>query len=225
MALRDKNPVVSHSIKSKKSGITYNINHYHIRMYKDYSEYLMCKLVSSLVITAIIIVSILIAVFNYESIYIYDPLASIKSSFFDFKFFEIVIGIGLTILSFSKLKTRKAFKVITVSLVFLLISVLTSGGMLIHLNNNYNENTFIEMYDESYLKETVIENSQSLFIQECQKLNDNFQIKVITICVMEYMMIFVNFFLLFSEMKMKKKYDQAALENEILFDEEQNVKI
>lgn len=229
MAFRDKNTLISRSIKSRNGDITYNVNHYHVNVYKDYTEYLMCKVVSFIIIFSIIIISILIAIFNYESIYINDPLSIMKSNFFDIKFLGIVICVVLTILSFAKLKTRSAFKVIIASLICLLISVLISGYMMITLNSRYDESTLAEMYSENYFKEDIKGNINGdklgVFIKETQKLNEKFQSKIVIICIMEYMMIFVNFFLLFSEMKMKKKYDRAIQENEVLFDEEQNVKI
>ena len=52
-----------------------------------------------------------------------------------------------------------------------------------------------------------------------------FRTKVFVVTGLEYVMILVNLYLLYTELKLQKKYEEIEKENEVLFDEEQNVKI
>lgn len=218
------NNSVSNSLKSGGARKSY-LFHRHIHVYKDYNEYLFCQMISLLVLAAIIVIGVIISIFSYESPYIYDPLAIAKSNFLDVKFFWILFGIVLTIISITKIKTKNSFKFIFATLLCLLVPVMISGYTLITFNAKYNAVTFSEMYKESYVTVENANNEKELFVSECLKLNEKFQMKIIIISILEYAIIFVNLFLLFSEITMNKKYEKIEKENEVLFDEEINVKI
>lgn len=197
-----------------------------VYMFRDYNQYLMSQVISFVVLGIIIFISILICMFSYESQYIYDPIINAKNNFLDLQFGGFIISIFLLIFALMKRKTSKhAFKLIICTLVGLIVIVLITMFGIFNFEKKYNETTFSEMYSESYLKVEVTGDKKGLFLQECNKLQENFRRKVLVITVMEYCIVFVDIYLLFTELKLQRRYAEIEKENEVLFDEEQNVKI
>lgn len=200
--------------------------HVHVHMFKDYNQYLLSQSISFIILTLIVLVSILICFFSYDSQYIYDPILNVKNNFSDLQFGGFLIGAILLVFATMKRKTSKnAFKIIIGTLIGLIAIVLINMIGIFNFGNKYNEATFSEMYSESYMKVDVVGDKKTLFVEECKKLNENFMIKITVVTAMEYCMIFVNLYLLYTELKLQKVYEKIEKENEVLFDEEQNVKI
>ena len=197
-----------------------------VYMFRDYSQYLMSQVISCVIIGIIILISVLICVFSYESLYIHDPIAYAKSNFLDLQFGGFAVSIILLIFALTKRKTSKhAFKLISGTIFALIAIVLITMLGFFNFENEYNEEKFSEMYSESYIKDETILNKKEVFLQECNKLQESFSRKVIGITILEYGIILVDIYLLFTELSLQKRYAQIEKENEVLFDEEENVKI
>ena len=197
-----------------------------VYMFKDYNQYLASQVISFVILGIIVFISIVICLLSYESKYIYDPIINEKNTISDLQFGGFIISIMLLIFAVLKRKTSKhAFKMIIGTLVGLITIVLVTMLGILNFENKYNESTFSEMYSESYIKVAVTGDKKSLFLQECNKLQTSFRRKLITFTILEYCIIFVDIYLLFTELKLQKRYAEIEKENEVLFDEEQNVKI
>ena len=92
--------------------------------------------------------------------------------------------------------------------------------------SKYNENTFPQMYSYDHIKSMNIGiNTKEIFINECNKLNNYFKIKVITIGAGEYVLVMISGAFCILEVLHRKQYNRLEHENEILFDEEENIKV
>mgnify|MGYP003289609530 CR=1 FL=1 len=170
-------------------------------------------------------VGILALIFTYESLYIYDPIENVKNNFIELQFLGLILNVIFLVIATAKRKNSKnAYKIFIATFFTLLITIIITSFGYINFIDKYNIETFSEMYTESAIKVEVNSGSKELFIQECENLNNKFTIKVITICVTEYVLIFINFVLFISALKSRKQYEKIEKENEVLFDEEINVK-
>ena len=136
----------------------------------------------------------------------------------------ILNGILLGIAIAKRKNSKNAYKMFATTIFTLLVTVIITAFGYVNFIDKYNEETFAEMYTETAMKVKVSNDSKELFVQECQNLNEKFTTKVITICVIEYVLIFMNIVLFVSALKSKNRYEQIKKEDEVLFDEEINIK-
>ena len=164
-------------------------------------------------------------IFNYESAYIYDPIENIKNNFIDLQFVGFILsGIFLIIAAIKRKNSKNAYKMLIATFISMLLIVGTTVVGYINFSNKYTQETFSEMYTEYLIKGEVDSDSKSLFLKECKVLNEKFTVKVVTICIAEYILILINLILFISALKHKKEYAKIEKENEVLFDENINIK-
>lgn len=199
--------------------------HRNIHIHVDYGDYIWGEILSLILVGIIVFIGILIMIFNYESAYIYDPIENVKNNFIDLQFVGLILsGIFLGIAAVKRKNSKNAYKFLIATFISMLIIIMTTMFGYTHFFNKYNEETFAQMYTEFSMKKEVEGNPKDVFIEECKILNEKFSIKVITICVFEYILVFINLILFISAIKYKKEYKKIENENKILFDENVNIK-
>ena len=190
-----------------------------------YGDYLLYELISMIVIVVIIGIGILALIFNYESPYIYDPVEKIKNNFIDLQFLGLVLnGIFLGIATAKRKNSKNVYKMFIATFFTLLFTVIVTAFGYVNFINKYNTESFTEMYTETAMKIEVASDSKQLFVQECENLNEKFTVKVLTICISEYVLLFINVLLFVYSLKARNEYDKIQKENEVLFDEDINIK-
>ena len=194
-------------------------------IYVYYGDLLIWEWISLILIGIVIGIGVLALIFNYESQYIYDPIEHVKNNFIELQFVGLMLnGILLGIATAKRKNSKNAYKIFIATFFTLLASVIITAFGYINFIDKYNAETFNEMYTETVMKVEVTGDSKALFVQECKNLNEKFAVKVITICVIEYILIFMNILLFVKALKDKNKYEQIKKEDEVLFVEEINVK-
>lgn len=190
-----------------------------------YGDFLIWEYISIILVGIAIFIGILALIFNYESPYIYDPIENVKNNFIELQFVGLMLNGILLGISIAKRKNSKnAYKMFITTFFTLLVSVIITSFGYINFINKYTEETFNEMYTEAAMKVEVASGSRELFVQECKSLNEKFTVKVVTICGIEYVLVFMDIVLVIAALKSKNKYEQIKKEDEVLFDEEINIK-
>lgn len=166
-------------------------------------------------------------IFNYKSPYIYDPIEKIRTDFIDIQFCAFLFSSVLLLIVNTRRKISKKMLPLFIGVFVCLLSIVA-----ITINNyndfksKYNENTFPQMYSYDHIKSMNIGiNTKEIFINECNKLNNYFKIKVITIGAGEYILVMISGAFCILEVLHRKQYNRLEHENEILFDEEENIKV
>lgn len=207
-------------------GIGRGYSHVRYCYYGSFSEYLIAEFFTMVLIAGIIGIAILSMIFKYESSSIYDPLEVVKNNFIDLQFGGLIFsGILLGIASTRRKTSKNAYKVFVGTFICLISVIIVTVCGYIGFTSKYNETTFGEMYSESLFKVPVVGESRELFVKECVDLTEKFNVKVATISIAQYLLVLVNIFFFISEMRLQDKYAKIEKENEVLFDEEINVKI
>ena len=194
-------------------------------VYKNYGDYIWGEIITLILIGIVVFIGIIIMIFNYESAYIYDPIESVKNNFIDLQFVGLILsGIFLGIAAIKRKSSKNAYKFLIATFISMLIIIITTILGYNNFFNKYNVENFEKMYTEFSMKKEVEGNPKDIFIEECNKLNEKFKIKVITICVIEYILVLINLILFISAIKYKNEYKRIEQENDILFDENINIK-
>ena len=196
-----------------------------VHIHIDYGDYILSEILALILIGIAIFIGILIIIFNYESSYIYDPIENAKNNFIDLQFVGLLLsGTFLGIAAVKRKNSKNAYKFLIATFISILIIIMITMFGYANFFNKYNEETFAQMYTEVSMKKEVEGNPKDVFIEECKILNEKFSIKVITICVFEYILVFINLILFISAIKYKNEYKKIENENKILFDENVNIK-
>ncbi len=187
-----------------------------------------------------LVVALFLYFYNYESVYIKDPIERVKTSFLDIQFggtiFYIVL---LMIVNSLKDMPEKALKCFIGLLALVIIFCSAIGIAKFNMDTKYTEEKFTEMYSEYYFKDKIETSVLGLplngsgkqvanldvFKRECENLYKSFTLKVMVGFVVQFVLLLLNLYLIVSVAKSKEKYDKAQKENDVLFDEEQNVKV
>ncbi len=194
-------------------------------LFINYGDYFLYELISIILIVVIIGIGVLARIFYYESPYIFDPIENVKNNFIDLQFLGLILnGIFLGIAIAKRKISKNSYKFFIATFCTLLITVIITAFGCANFIDKFNSETFSDMYTENYMKVDVTGDSKQLFIQECESLNEKFIAKVLTICISEYVLLFVNVVLFVYSLKTRKEYDKIQRENEVLFDEEINIK-
>lgn len=188
----------------------------------------------------LLIICLFIYMYSYESFYIRDPIEKIKTSFLDAQFGGTTIYIMLLILV-NNLKDApsKALKCFIGLFIMAVIFVFSLGIAKLNMDSKYTEEDFTQMYSEIYFKDkddsSIFQMSLDgsikqvdrvdIFKTECVNLYRSFTLKVMVGLVIQFVLLLLNIYLIFSVAKSKEKYDEMQKENDVLFDEEQNIKV
>lgn len=193
--------------------------------------------------TSIIALSLLAAyLFGYK-VSFEDPIAKIKSSFLNAQIIAIVTSIMstaiATILTKSKESLIKTLRIISI-ISFIMIVVLL--GVDININSSYNEQVFSEFYEEyeapNENKEkknskkinvgvsgVKILNQKEDYIEKSMNALTNFKVKTIFYMIIHIGLTFVIVYLSFRLQFFEEKRDRLSKDDNILYDEEENIKM
>lgn len=221
---------------SSSSGSRHHHHHHHSHYYHHWGYYsLYCLIIEILFLVSIVFIYI----YTYE-VTVVDPLAKIKSIFLTVQMYVAVLSIIFIIISnWFRENTAKLIKGLKYTILFSFLSLSLLIGGKAYLDNTYdNKAKFEELYDievsrqEEFLNENdeifedIVEiDSKSTFVYQNLKGYTFFTVKVFVNFIVQLLIMGFEFCLLVINVKKKRKEDMIAKENEVLFDEEQNVKI
>lgn len=188
-----------------------------------------------------LLICLFIYMYSYNSPYIKDPIEKVKTSFLDAQFGGTIIYlILLMIINSLKEKPAKAMKCFTGLFILATIFCSSMGFVKMNMDNKYTVEEFAGMYSEYYLKDEEASNnmwgfsmdgsikqtnSKELFNEECLKLYDSFTIKVMVGFLILLVILLLNGYLIIKTFKSSKDFDKVKKEDEVLFDEEENIKV
>lgn len=183
------------------------------------------KILLMLLVVLFLGICYLTFIFNYKSPYIYDPIESTRANFLDTQFCAFAFSSILLLIINTKRKISKKMLPLFLGVFICLISVV---GITINkysdFKEKYNEKTFPQMYSYNYMRNMNLGiHSREIFVSECNRLNEYFKMKVITIAAGQYIMVLVSGAFCLLEVLHRKQYNRLEHENEILFDEKENI--
>ncbi|MBQ8298499.1 MAG: hypothetical protein IJX99_01265 [Clostridia bacterium] len=188
----------------------------------------------------ILLVALFLYLYNFESVYIRDPIEYAKTSFLDVQFGgTLLYTILLLIINALRDVPEKALKCFVGVFVLAIIFCSSVGVAKLNMDNKYTEEKFAEMYSEVYFKDKTngnllnisldgvvkTEANEDIFKRECESLYKSFTLKVMVGFFVQFVLLLLNGYLIIKVAKSKEKFDKAQKENEVLFDEEQNIKV
>lgn len=193
--------------------------------YKRRKKRFLKKIFLFLLILLFLGICYLTFVFNYKSPYIYDPIEKVRASFLDIQFCAFAFSSVILLIVNTQRKISKKMLPLFLGVFVCLMGVI---GITINkyteFEQKYNESTFPQMYSYNHMKNMSIGiNSKEIFINECSKLNEYFKVKVITIGTGQYIMAMIGGAFCVLEVLYRKQYNRLERENEILFDEKENI--
>ena len=197
-------------------------------------------------LVALLIVAITaFAVYLYSyKVLFYDPIASVKSTYLTAQIICLIISVALTGFAtfFSKSKENLIANlriIATLSILMVIILFVVKFDM----NNKYNEKTFSEFYDtyespnysEKSIKDISIrlsgmkilnteEDYKQIYIEDSINAYMNFKIKTMIFLIAHILLIILMFYLSHRLSYIEEKKQQLSKNDEILYDEEENVK-
>lgn len=190
------------------------------------------------VITGLIFVIIACVAFFYSyKMSFIDRIADIKSMFLIFQLVCVLVSIVLLILFSCISKNRESLirNVIFVTIISIL-ALMIQCGIKIFLDTKYNEKEFANMY-EQYEENSEAENKKVIgvftgiktvkeaYIQENVNAYLNFRVKTVTYIVIYILEILIMCYLIYRLKRHDYKRDKLEKDDEILYDEEENVKL
>lgn len=199
-------------------------------------SFIIIELITSLII---ILTALAVYLFAYP-IAFEDPIATMKNNFLTYQLVIIgvsIIATGLTTFCIrsSKEKMIKSLRIIaTISIVMILISF----GIKIHIDKKYNsKNAFEQLYEQYeqgnnkqsskvYLKLSGFKvlDPKDTYVEECINAYTNFSIKAILYMIIHLLTVVVIFYLSYRLSTIERKREKLTKDDEILYDEEENVK-
>lgn len=166
-----------------------------------------------------------------------DQIADLKSTFLTFQLICILASAGLLILfSFISKSKESLIRNIIFIVVISILALILQVGIKSYLDGKYNEQEFSNMYEqyeassENENKRVVglftgIKTVKEAYIQDNTNAYLNFKVKTVTYIVIYILTILVMIYLAY---RLKKNEDQKGRlekDDEILYDEEENVKM
>ena len=207
--------------------------HYYIPLDNTYVIFQM------IVTFIIIIVAGIVFLTTYKSS-INDPIEDIKNIIVNL---HMGIMLGLIIITFlasyfSKNK-KSLVQRLFVILLITIISLITFFGTKIVLNSTYNKSKFEQIYEEQYVTENSdnnkkvdisftyvkIKTEKEYFVDECMKMYNIFNIKTYGIIGLNILLMILLLYQVAKVSNIQYKEEQLLKDDEVLFDEEENVKI
>ena len=216
----------------------------HYRHYRNWNFFIIYydrKFVAIELIAILIIILTAVAVylFAYQTSF-EDPLATVKSNLLTAQLIMLGVTIVATALVTFLTKSSKENLIINLKIVATLsiLVVLILFGVKIHIDSQYNnESIFEEFYEQR--KEDIgdlnklnisssgmkILDAKEAYIQESKSAYTNFTVKTYFYIVINILLIILIFYLAHRLSVIEQKKDEVTKNDEVLFDEEENVKM
>ncbi len=190
------------------------------------------------VITGLMFAIIAFVAFFYSyKVNFIDRIADIKNMFLTFQLICVLVSIGLLILFSCISKSRDSLirNIIFVTIISIL-ALMIQGGIKIFLDNKYNEQEFANMYEQYEANSedenkrvvgvfTGIKTVKEAYIQENVTAYLNFKVKTVTYIVIYILEILIMCYLIYRLKKHDNAKDKLEKDDEVLYDEEENVKL
>ena len=184
----------------------------------------------------IILIAVAVYLFAYQ-ITFDDPIAEIKETFLNFQLISIlatvILAALITILSKQKETIIKVLKLVGI---LSLLIVFIHLGLKIYLDSQYSEETFGEFYEiyeqgDTNSKRVTVGLSgiqylddKEAYIEDSVNAYTNFKIKTILYMVIYFITICIIFYLAHRLENMEDKKEELHKDDDVLFDEEENIK-
>ena len=195
----------------------------------------------SLITTFIILVTGFCAYLFAYKLPFEDPIANVKNNFLTAQLIFLLVPIILTILAVFLTKSNKEnlIKYLRIIAILSLISILILWGVKFNLDNKYNnENVFASYYDEYEGKNndedskriTIglsginVSSPKQAYITKNKDAYTNFTIKTIIYIFLQFLAVIFILYFSFRIEHIEEKKGKLKKEDEVLFDEKQNVK-
>ena len=170
---------------------------------------------------------------------IIDPIESTKKILINTYIIITLALLVLTILAnyFSKDKNALIKRLIVI-LLLSVITILVFLGIKANMNSTYTKNKFEQIYNQEYseqnsdseskivvsIGEIKIKSEKEYYIDECVKAYNIFSIRMYGIIGLNVLLIILLIYQIPKVSRIQEKRDKLSKDDEILFDEEENVK-
>lgn len=201
-------------------------------------NFLMLELIITLLVLAIAFAAYL---YSYNPNF-NDQIADLKNNFLTFQLICIVASIALLIL-FTFISKSKESLIRNLKFVAILsiVAIICQVGIKISLDSNYNKETFANMYDQYESQGAEKDNKQQVvvgifsgvqissvkntYIQNCLTAYTTFKIKTILYIGLYVLIVFFMFYLIHRIKTIEDKKDKLEKDDNVVYDDEENVKI
>lgn len=167
-----------------------------------------------------------------------DPIENIKSNYLNAQIILILVSIFLLILvSFLSKSKEKLLLNLRIVAILSILMILIMLAIKVNLDSIYNETKFEEYYqiyeDEMYKSEKIVtigltgaklSELKQAYIEENIKMYNNFKIKVNLNMVLHLMLVIFNFYLSGRVAKIENKEKRLEKDDNIIYDDEINIK-
>lgn len=192
-----------------------------------------------MIVTIIIFVTAGITFLSTYKPSIIDPIESTKKILINTYIVITLVLLVLTILAnyFSKDKNALIKRLIVI-LLLSVITILVFLGIKANMNSTYTKNKFEQIYNQEYseqnsdseskivvsIGEIKIKSEKEYYIDECVKAYNIFSIRMYGIIGLNVLLIILLIYQIPKVSRIQEKRDKLSKDDEILFDEEENVK-
>lgn len=196
---------------------------------------------------AIELIAILIILLTVAAVYLFayqvsfeDPIATIKNNFLTVQLISIGISLvatGLvTFLAKSKETLIRNLRIVAIVSILIIVVFL---GIKLYINSQYNEDTFGEFYEKyeqpnsneknlnkiSFgLSGIKVSSLKEAYIDESVDAYTNFSVKTMFYMIIHILVVIVIFYLSYRLSSIERKKEKISKDDEILYDEEENIK-
>ncbi len=195
----------------------------------------------SLIMTFIILITGFCAYLFAYKLPFEDPIAGVKSNFLTAQLALLVTPIILTFLAviFTKSNKQNLIKYLRIISILSLISILILWGVKFYLDNKYNSDDVFSSYYDKYEEKNNDEDSKKItfglsginisspkqaYITKSKDAYTNFTIKSMIYIVLQFLTVIFILYFSFRIEHIEERIDKLKKEDEVLFNEEQNVK-
>lgn len=190
-----------------------------------------------MVMFLILAITACIALFYSYKMKFTDQIADLKSTFLTFQLICLLASVGLLILfSFMSKSKERLIRNILFIVVISILALLIQLGIKSYLDSKYNEQEFSNMYEQYEASSendnkkiiglfTGIKTVKEAYIQDNTNAYLNFKVKTVTYIVIYTLEILVMIYLVYRLKKNEDQKDKLEKDDEILYDNEENVKM
>ena len=199
------------------------------------NTYVIMEIIMTLII---FIVGIITYLKNYKST-IVDPIENTKKIFINSHLIAIAILLVITfVINLLSKKQKTFFRNIVFICITSLIIMFTFLCIKLNLDMTYTKNKFKEIYieqngNEMSVKKTKVDvglsgvnfkTEKEYYADECMKLYNIFKLKSYSTIGLHLLLNLLLIYQVIKEVKINMKKEKVNMDDEILFDDEQNVK-
>lgn len=169
-----------------------------------------------------------------------DPIATVKSNFLTAQLISIITSMGLiaVVTFFTKSSKEKLIRNLKIISIICSVAIIVFLGIKISMDKKYNKNVFAEFYEKyekvnntknaSKIKVGItgveILNSKESYIEDSTKAYNVFTVKTVLYMVLQVLIVILTIYLSYRLTNIEIKKERLAKDDEVLYDEEQNVK-